>query len=133
MKIRYKTHKLVVPLNAMSDVAFILLIFIMVVSLINYQKTVPIEFANVDSAQEVKSDKSVSIWIDVDGALYIDGDSATFENVQTALTDIYKLEPSTRIHITADKNTEFKNVNSIIEILQILEYSVVSFVVRDEK
>ena len=41
-------------------------------------------------------------------------------------------EPGARIHIIADKNTPYKYINGVIEVLQLLQHRVVSFVVKEE-
>ncbi|GMO32768.1 MAG: biopolymer transporter ExbD [Termitinemataceae bacterium] len=133
MKIKYKRANLQVPMNATCDVAFLLLIFIMVVSLINYKREVKIDYPEAAQlAQEVKADKNLSIWINKEGELFLDGEPSDIYNIEKHLADVYRNAPDTRIHIAADKNTAFKNVNNVVEILQLLEYRVVSFVVHDD-
>ncbi|GMO46357.1 MAG: biopolymer transporter ExbD [Termitinemataceae bacterium] len=133
MKIKHKKTNLIIPMNAMSDVAFLLLIFIMVVSLINYQRTIAIEYPKVvETSEDVKAERNLSVWIDKNGNLFLDGESAEMSAVEKTLSEIYVAYPETRIHIIADKNTEFKNVSAVIELLQALQYSEVSFVVKDE-
>jgi biopolymer transport protein ExbD len=121
-------------MNAMSDVAFLLLIFIMVVSLINYRKQIQIDYPEVQqSAQEVKTKKNISIWVDKSGSFFIDGLLSSVSDIEQILNQINNDEPETRVLIIADKNTAFKNVNSVINILQNMEYSEVSLIVQDEK
>jgi biopolymer transport protein ExbD len=121
-------------MNATSDVAFLLLIFIMVVSLINYKREIKIDYPEaLQLAQEVKAEKNLSIWINKDGGLFLDGDPSDLYSIEKYLADIYRTAPDTRIHIAADKNTAFENVNGVVEVLQLLEYRVVSFVVHDDK
>jgi len=119
------------PMNAMSDVAFLLLIFIMLVALINYRKEVKIDYPESYKALKVNELKNLELWVDKNGAVYIDGSAASFQDVEDTLYDTYKLAPDTRVHIIADKNTAFENIERIISVLQMLEYRVVSFVVKD--
>ncbi|GHV82802.1 biopolymer transporter ExbD [Spirochaetia bacterium] len=132
MKLTHQRKSLVVPMNATSDVAFLLLIFIMVVSLINYRREIKIEYPEAVSAvQKVDAESNLNIWIDSNGATYIEGEMAELSDVENTLVEIYRSAPDTRIHIIADKNTAYKNINSVLEILQLLEYRVVSFVVKE--
>ncbi|MDR2841699.1 MAG: biopolymer transporter ExbD [Spirochaetaceae bacterium] len=134
MNLRRPRSKLIIPMNAMSDVAFLLLIFIMVVSLINYRKQIQIDYPEVQqSAQEVKTKKNISIWVDKSGSFFIDGLLSSVSDIEQILNQINNDEPETRVLIIADKNTAFKNVNSVINILQNMEYSEVSLIVQDEK
>ncbi|MDR0382574.1 MAG: biopolymer transporter ExbD [Spirochaetaceae bacterium] len=121
-----------VPMNAMSDVAFLLLIFIMLVSLINYRKEVKIDYPEADeAATKVNDKKNLELWIDESGTVYINGAPSTLAEVEIAVDDLYRSAPDTRIHIIADRDVPFAKVNNVLEILQLLEYRVVSFVVRD--
>jgi biopolymer transport protein ExbD len=120
-----------VPVNAMSDVAFLLLIFIMLVSLINYRKEVKIEYPEAAALKKTSAEKNLEIWIDNAGRLYLDGIAADALTIEHALVDMYRAAPDTRVHIIADKNTPFENVNVVLDILQLLEHRVVSFVVKD--
>jgi biopolymer transport protein ExbD len=120
-----------IPLNSMSDVAFLLLIFIMLVALINYRKEVKIEYPEAQAAQRTSAEKNLEIWIDRDGGVYLDGERSDYRGVELAIADIYRAAPDTRVHIIADRNTPYEKINGVLEILQILQYRVVSFVVKD--
>jgi biopolymer transport protein ExbD len=115
----------------MSDVAFLLLIFIMLVSLINYRREVKIAYPEGETAKKVSAEKNMEIWIDRTGAVYLDGAPCTLRTIEIAVTDLYRNSPDTRLHIIADRNTPFSAVHAVLEILQLIQYRVVSFVVKD--
>jgi biopolymer transport protein ExbD len=134
MKFSRERRRLIIPMNAMSDVAFLLLIFIMLVSLINYRKEVKIDYPEaVDAVKKVSDKKNLEIWIDKSGFVYLDGANSNLDEIENTVGDLYRTAPDTRIHIIADKNAPFSNVNSVLEILQLLEYRVVTFVVREDE
>ena len=116
----------------MSDVAFLLLIFIMLVSLINYRKVVKIEYPEGELAKKVSTEKNLEIWVDNTGVLYLNGNARTLTQVEQGIVDAYKTAPDTRVHIIADKNTPFEHIHQVLDILQILQYRVVSFVVKND-
>ena len=132
MKILRERRNPIVPMNAMSDVAFLLLIFIMLVALINFRREVKIEYPEADRAKRTSTEKNLEIWIDKEGALYLDGLPAGMNVIENALGETYRRAPDTRVHIIADKNTPYGNVNSVVEVLKLLEYRVVSFVVSND-
>jgi biopolymer transport protein ExbD len=115
----------------MSDVAFLLLIFIMLVALINYRREVKIEYPEAETAKKTSAEKNLEIWIDRSGAVYLDGLPSTLGAVENAVGDLYRNAPDTRLHIIADRDTPFANIHKVLEILQLLQYRVVSFVVKD--
>ena len=130
MKIKRNRSRYFVPLFSTSDIAFLLLIFIMLVSLINYRKEVRIQYAEADVAKKTSLDRNLEIWVDRDGSLYLNGDLCGIDVIEAGIIEAYTHAPDTRVHIIADRNTQFANVHAVMEILQILEYRVVSLVVK---
>jgi biopolymer transport protein ExbD len=129
---RNRNKQFYIPLNSMSDVAFLLLIFIMLVALINYRREVKIEYPEAKTALRTSAEKNLEIWIDRSGAVYLDGEPSGLAQVERAITDLYLNAPDTRVHIIADRNTPYEKINDVLGILQILQYRVVSFVVKDD-
>jgi biopolymer transport protein ExbD len=128
---RGRKKQFFIPLNSMSDVAFLLLIFIMLVALINYRREVKIEYPEANTALRTSAEKNLEIWIDRDGGVYLDGAPAALRDVEDTVADLYRRAPDTRLHIIADRNTPYEKINRVLEILQILQYRVVSFVVKE--
>jgi len=133
MQLKRKKPMIEAPMNAMSDVGFLLLIFIMLISLINYRKEIKIDYPEAYQASKVDEAKNLEIWIDRSGAIYIDGTPASLNEVEDTLYATYQTAPDTRVHIIADRNTPFESVDRVIDILQLLEYRVVSFVVKTDE
>jgi len=132
VKLLRERKSVTVPMNAMSDVAFLLLIFIMLVSLINYRREVKIEYPEAERAKRTSAEKNLEIWIDRQGGLYLEGIPADLRTIEIAMGNTYRSAPDTRVHIIADKNTPYIYVNSVLEILQLLQYRVLSLVVRGD-
>ncbi|WP_059370497.1 ExbD/TolR family protein [Treponema endosymbiont of Eucomonympha sp.] len=120
-----------VLLHSTSDVAFLLLIFFMLVSLDNYRKEVKIEYPEAETAQRTGAAQNLEIWLDREGALYLDGTRCVLADIEAAVADRCVVAPDTRVHIIADKATPFEYVNGVLGILQLLERRAVSFVARD--
>ncbi|MDR0719871.1 MAG: biopolymer transporter ExbD [Treponema sp.] len=132
MKLKREKKSFIIPTNSMSDVAFLLLIFIMLVSLINYRKEVKIDYPEAEDAKKVSDKKNLEIWVDKSGKLYLDGVLSAFSAIEAGIVDAYRKAPETRVHIIADRDTAFENVQQVLGVLQILQYRVVSFVVKDK-
>jgi biopolymer transport protein ExbD len=131
MKLKRRARRFYIPLNSMSDVAFLLLIFIMLVALINYRREVKIEYPEAKTALRTSDKKNLEIWIDSYGAVYLDGEASSLLGVENKIADLYRNEPDTRVHIIADRNTPYEKINGVLEIMQVLQYRVVSFVVKN--
>ena len=132
MKLNRRRKAFFIPLFSMSDVAFLLLIFIMLVSLINYRREVKIQYPEAETAKKVSDEKNLEIWVDLPGALYLNGIPSSLSQIEQGIVEAYTTAPDTRVHIIADRNTPFEKIQGVLDILQLLQYRVVSFVVKNE-
>ena len=132
MKLKQRNRRpVVVPLFSTTDIAFLMLIFFMLLSLINYRVEVPIDYAEARTNLSTNAEKNLEVWVDVDGRLYLDGTPGNIRDLELAIIDLYQTNYETRVHIIADRNTPYYRINAILELLQLLQYRVVSFVVKN--
>jgi len=130
MTLNRKKKAFFIPTFSMSDSAFLLLIFIMLVSLINYRVEVKIDYPEARTALRATSEKNLEVWVNTSGDIFLDGIQSDRIIFERKIADLYVYAPDTRVHIIADKNTPYEFINSVLEIMQILQYRVVSFVVK---
>jgi len=132
MKLRQKRKPFFIPLFSMSDIAFLLLIFIMLVSLINYRKEVIIEYPKtLYLAENVNEEKNLDIWIDIYGNIYLDGYIANDrEDLEQKLLELSAY--NTMVHIIADRNISYNDVNNVLDVLKDHHYRFVNFVVKTD-
>jgi len=130
MNFRRQRKQFNIPLSSMSDIGFLLLIFIMLVSLINYRKEVKIDYPEAQKALRTTEEKNLEVWIDLEGAIFLDGYPSDRNAFEQKIMNLYTSAPDTRVHIIADKNTPYEYINNVLEIMQLLQYRVVSFVVK---
>ncbi|MCL2175230.1 MAG: biopolymer transporter ExbD [Treponema sp.] len=130
MNIRRKRKTFFIPLFSMSDIAFLLLIFIMLISLINYRVEVNIEYPEANMALRTTAEKNLEVWVDIEGSIYLDGIHSDRLALERKIADLYVSAPDTRVHVIADRNVQYEKINNVLEVLQILQYRVVSFVVK---
>jgi biopolymer transport protein ExbD len=105
----------------------------MIVALINYRKEVKIEYPEAKTVLRTSAEKNLEVWIDSEGGIYLDGDGADLLALERKIAELYVTVPDTRVHIIADRNTPYEKINSALEILQLLQYRVVSFVVKSNE
>ncbi len=127
-----KKRKPMLPISSMSDIAFLLLIFIMLISLMNYRKEIPIEYSEAENLEVTQADNNIEIWVDEIGNIYYKGAIVNERMIENIIVDAVVINPATRIHIIADKNTKYRNVNKIFEILKLLQHRAVSLVVEEK-
>lgn len=133
MKIRRKERRgPIISINAMSDIAFLLLIFIMLISLINYRQEIRIDYPEAEFQEVTQADKNLEIWIDASGAVFFNGKAVSISTLEGIIADAVTEDPSVRIHVLADRNTPYRHVNNVIELLKLLQHRVVSLVVKEK-
>ncbi|MCL1991430.1 MAG: biopolymer transporter ExbD [Spirochaetes bacterium] len=120
-----------IPMNSMSDIAFLLLIFIMLVALINYRLEVPVDFAQARSALVTDAGRNLEVWVERGGSVHLDGSPASLAALQERVARLYAEEPDTRVHIIADRYTPYLYVSAVLEILQLYRHGAVSLVVQN--
>lgn len=131
MKLTRSRRRPTVSVNAMSDIAFLLLVFIMLISLLNYRQEIPIEYPEAQNPETTQADENLEIWVRADGQVFVDGDAVTIRTVENLVVQAITDDPAVRIHVLADRNTPYKHVAAIFEVLQLLQHRVVSLVVSD--
>ena len=119
------------PVNAMSDIAFLLLIFIMLISLLNYRREIPIEYPEAIETEVVQADRNLELWVRSDGTVFYDGRAIDLSEAEAIIVDEVAEDPSVRIHILADRDTPYRHVAELFEVLQLLQHRVVSLVVSE--
>jgi biopolymer transport protein ExbD len=132
MKIlRKNRRKTIIPINSMSDIAFLLLIFIMLISLINYRREIKINYPEAELRETTQAEQNLEIWINRTGGIFYQGSLVDIHTAEGIIAQAITEKPSIRIHILADKNTPYKNVNQVMQILKLLQHRVVSLVVKE--
>ena len=131
-QIQRRKRKASIATASMSDIGFLLLIFIMLISLINQRHEEKIEYSEAKILEKTQEEKNLEIWIKKDGNIFVEGNQISPESLELLIAGKIAEEPGARIHIIADKNTPYKYINGVIEVLQLLQHRVVSFVVKEE-
>ncbi len=130
--IQRRKRKASIATASMSDIGFLLLIFIMLISLINQRHEEKIEYSEAKILEKTQVEKNLEIWIKKNGEIFVDGNQLNTQSLELLITEKIAMEPGSRIHIIADKNTPYKYINDVVEVLQLLQHRVVSFVVKEE-
>jgi len=131
IQIKRKKPQPAIPVSAMSDIGFLLLIFIMLLALINDRHEVKIDYPEAETVEKTQEEKNLEIWIEQDGTITVEGVIQNQNSLEQIIAAAVVENPSIRIHILADRDTPYRYVNSVVEILQLLQHRVVSFVVRE--
>lgn len=136
MKIKRKTGiKSIIPVSSMSDIAFLLLIFLMLSSIMNMKKgpTINPPFAKEVSTPEER--QKFEIIVDQNGNYFHEGSYRLAEEITTIFSSRVLANPQLMVEISADENTTYDKIDTLKDALQAAEaYSLlfVSKKIKDE-
>ena len=106
-------------LSAMTDIAFLLLLFFLLFSLASHRLPIAIDLSPSASSTPLQ-EPGVVLVIDSDGVLYLDGQEATLAQVHYHQV----------VSIYADRHTPFEKIMPIMRRLQQLGVPIVQWVVE---
>ena len=129
---KVKRRKPSVATSSMSDIGFLLLIFIMLISLMNQRYEEKINYSESAVLERTQADENFEIWVQNNGIVSADGQIVDAVALEKAIVTAIAQNPNVRIHIIADKDTPYKYINGVTSILQSLQHRVVSFVVKEK-
>lgn len=128
-----RRRRISITTSSMSDIGFLLLIFIMLISLMNQRYEEHIEYSEAKTLEKTQAENNFEIWIQQNGIVSVEKQSVSPEVLEALLVSAISEHPDVRVHIIADKNTPYKYVNSVVRILQQMQHRVVSFVVKEKE
>ncbi|MBP5251159.1 MAG: biopolymer transporter ExbD [Treponema sp.] len=131
VNIKKKRRNPSITTSSMSDIGFLLLIFIMLISLMNQRYEEKINYSESYVTERTQADSNFEIWIQKNGVISADGEYLDALGLEKAVVAAITENPGVRIHIIADRETPYKYVNSVVSVLQSLQHRVVSFVVKE--
>jgi len=131
VNIKNKRRNPSITTSSMSDIGFLLLIFIMLISLMNQRYEEKINYSESAVLERTQADSNFEIWIQKNGVISADGEQLDSLSLERAIVGAIAENPGVRIHVIADKDTPYKYVNSVVGVLQSLQHRVVSFVVKE--
>lgn len=133
VNIKKKRRNPSITTSSMSDIGFLLLIFIMLISLMNQRYEEKINYSESTVLERTQAESNFEIWIQKNGIVSADGRILDPLALERAIVAAVAENPNVRIHVIADKDTPYKYVNSVVGVLQSLQHRVVSFVVKESE
>ncbi|HBB14099.1 MAG TPA: biopolymer transporter ExbD [Treponema sp.] len=131
VNIKKKRRNPSITTSSMSDIGFLLLIFIMLISLMNQRYEEKINYSESTALERTQADSNFEIWIQKNGVISAEGKVLDSVGLERAVVSAIAANPNVRIHVIADRDTPYKYVNSVVGVLQSLQHRVVSFVVKE--
>lgn len=132
MKFSYsKNNKSGLDLTPLLDMIFIVLIFFMVAATFDLNRTIQLKLPKAFSGESGLSKDKILIEINNEGIISVNGDITEIQDISSVIREIDNFINCT-VYLLADKDSYYKYVIEILDILKILGISNVSLV-TDEK
>lgn len=120
-----------IPIVAMSDIAFLLLIFLMLSNIISSGKGIKITLPKIDRAEKVQTQKRINIYIDKEGATYLDDKPTDLSMLYNDLQQRAAISMDYVVFIFGDADAEYGRINSVLKVLKNLSLRNCVFVTKE--
>jgi biopolymer transport protein ExbD len=134
--IRGEDDDLITAINVtpLVDIVLVLLIVLMVTSSYLVNKSINVELPKAATGETTTPTMSISL--DVDGKLYLDGTTITERELQDRVREEYKKDPEVKAVISADGRVKHMQVVTVIDILRrenVTKFAINTSPIEDQK
>lgn len=112
-----KKHISTSILISMTDVVFLLIIFLLISSSFITQSGIPIKLPS-SSNQAQQNPKTISVTLTKDGQVFIDNRVTTWEQLGNTLLQLKTSDDLQVVYLRADEVTELKSVVRVMDIIK---------------
>lgn len=120
------------PVVAMGDIAFLLLVFFLVTTALDQSRKLEIEIPAAKKVAQIPQEEIFTIFMDKDGKLYYKGDEKSLAELAFLHERHAALFRKPIVQIIADKNLAFEKIDEVVQTLRKNRPIRLSFVCREE-
>ena len=119
MNLRGHKQRLIAEINItpFTDVILVLLVIFMITTPLILQSSLKVNLPQASSAGPVNEAGPINIIITNEGVLYLDGSIVTRKELKDKINLRHKNNPSLGVVVSSDKLVRFKDIVSILDIL----------------
>jgi biopolymer transport protein ExbD len=125
--------KAVVPTASMADIAFLLLIFFMVSTVLKLEEGLPISLPKAEAAQDIPRENVIHIWVDRTGKISINDMIVSVNSVEGIVAQRVRVNPGIIVAFYTDERAPYGVMSDIMEQLKRASAVRVSFASKKEK
>jgi biopolymer transport protein ExbD len=134
MKIKRKTSiQNLIPVSSMSDIAFLLLIFLMLSSILNMKQGPDIQLPRAQEISAPREVKKFDILIDRQGNIFFEGQYRLADEITRIFSARVGEFPDLYVQISSDRDTEYEKVDQVVKALQEAECYRLLFITDKEE
>jgi biopolymer transport protein ExbD len=122
-----------IPTSSMADIAFLLLVFFMVTTVLKLEEGLPIDLPKAQAAQDIPRENVVHIWVDRTGKISINDMIVTIPSVEGVIAQRIRANPGIIVAFNTDENAPYGVMSDIMEQLKRASAVRVSFASKKEK
>jgi biopolymer transport protein ExbD len=122
-----------VPTASMADIAFLLLIFFMVSTVLKLEEGLPISLPKAQAAQDIPRENVVHVWVDRTGKISINDMIVTVGSVEGIVAQRIRVNPGIIVAFYTDEGAPYGVMSDIMEQLKRASAVRVSFASKKEK
>jgi len=120
-------EEVIIDLTPMVDVVFLLIIFFLITTTFQKERTINLDLAKSNSSKEFKKNNGITISINKEGKYFYLKKEVTLDKLKDILQNENKKE---LILIKSDKDTAYKFVVDIMSLLQDLDLTNLDFITK---
>ena len=132
MKIRHAKRHGFQDSSASSDVAFLLIIYFIVIAGFNINKGFLMNLPAKDSTRLILREDLLRFEMDSNGGILREGETLDIARAKTLIQNAQNINPNIAIIITIDGHARWQNVVSFVELAQDLQIDSFSFSIKRE-
>lgn len=121
-----------IPTASMADIAFLLLIFFMVSTVLKLEEGLPIALPKAEASEEIPRENVMHIWVDRTGKISINDMIVNISSIEAIATQRLRANPATIIAFYSDENVPYGIMDDIMEQLKRASAVRVSFAAKRE-
>jgi biopolymer transport protein ExbD len=122
-----------IPTASMADIAFLLLVFFMVTTVLKLEEGLPVALPKAQAAQDIPRENVIHIWVDRTGKISINDMIVTTGSVEAIVAQRIRANPGIIVAFYTDENAPYGVMSDIMEQLKRASAVRVSFASKKEK
>ncbi len=122
-----------IPTASMADIAFLLLVFFMVSTVLKLEEGLPISLPKAEAAEDIPRENVIHVWVDRTGKISINDMIVKTNAVEGIVAQRLRSNPGIIVAFYTDENAPYGVMDDIMEQLKRASAVRVSFASKKEK
>ena len=126
-----KTRIDIADSGALSDLAFLLIVFFIIIAVFNINKGFILELPKRNSQKIVNVDDILKVSLLEDGSLSVNGEAISKQELEKETKEVIAVRPNATFLLHIHPNAKYQDVVDIIDMVRMTEVENFSFTMKD--